>query len=232
MNQSKNSVIFSFANMKGGVGKSTLTTVVSNYIFKETDFNVCICDCDDKQLTIQHWRDKDIENGFREEDNYDIHPIKSKQFPTQVPLLNGNYHFISVDVPGSIMQEGVMSCYAMLDVIFIPFNFNETDFDSTLKFVNEYQAVDKLRQELGFPPTEKYLLFSKIDKRMGYVKQLDAVREQSPLPVLRNLFPYSPAAFGRDSTTARVYKKGDQDTEALCQEVLEILVKQHNNKNS
>ena len=233
MEQAKKPVIFSFGNMKGGVGKSTLTTVLANYIHHASKFSVCICDCDDKQLTIQHWREEDLKKGFKEDDQYDIHPIKSKQFPDQVPQLNNlGYHFVGIDLPGNILQEGVMPSYAMVDLLFVPFNYNETDFDSTLKFLDEYKKVDELRQSLGYPPAEKFMVFSKIDKRMGHVKELDGIRESSVVPILRNFFPYSPAVFGRDATTSQIYKKGDRDTEMLCEELVERLVDVHNKLNS
>ncbi len=231
MKQNK-TVLFTFGNQKGGVGKSTLTTVISNYIDQATDFSVGVADADDKQQTIFHWRQEDIKGGASEDKVYDIHQIKSRQFPDAYPNVDGEYDFMAVDLPGNLLQEGVMRCYALADVVFIPLNYNETDFDSTLRFIEEFRKVDELRSSMGFAPVDKYLVFSKIDKRMGFSKNMEEIRSASPLPVLQNFFPYKSAAFGRDSQTFKIYEPNDSEIQALCKEVLDILSKKRDSLNS
>ena len=41
-----------FATQKGGIGKSTITALVANYIHNVKGFNVAVIDCDEPQHNI------------------------------------------------------------------------------------------------------------------------------------------------------------------------------------
>lgn len=52
-----------FATQKGGVGKSTVTALVANYVHNVMGYNVAVIDCDEPQHSIAGLRDK--ETGSR-----------------------------------------------------------------------------------------------------------------------------------------------------------------------
>mgnify|MGYP002712891991 CR=1 FL=1 len=48
-----------FATQKGGVGKSTVTALVANYVHNVMGLNVAVIDCDEPQHSIAGLRDKE-----------------------------------------------------------------------------------------------------------------------------------------------------------------------------
>ena len=48
-----------FATQKGGVGKSTVTALVANYVHNVMGYNVAVIDCDEPQHSIAGLRDKE-----------------------------------------------------------------------------------------------------------------------------------------------------------------------------
>lgn len=50
-----------FATQKGGIGKSTITALVANYIHNVKGFNVAVIDCDEPQHNIADLRDEEME---------------------------------------------------------------------------------------------------------------------------------------------------------------------------
>ncbi len=82
----KEGIIISFANQKGGVGKSTITTILPGYLHstgKEYGFK----DADDSQSTLTRLRNR--EGG--DENDFKIINILSKDVPTRVDFLKKNY---------------------------------------------------------------------------------------------------------------------------------------------
>ena len=60
MNKEMNKETFvAFATQKGGVGKSTVTALVANYVHNVLGRNVAVIDCDEPQHSIAGLRDKE-----------------------------------------------------------------------------------------------------------------------------------------------------------------------------
>ena len=49
-----------FATQKGGIGKSTITALVANYIHNVKGFNVAVIDCDEPQHNIADLRSHEV----------------------------------------------------------------------------------------------------------------------------------------------------------------------------
>ena len=60
MNERINKETFvAFATQKGGVGKSTVTALVANYVHNVMGLDVAVIDCDEPQHSIAGLRDKE-----------------------------------------------------------------------------------------------------------------------------------------------------------------------------
>ena len=55
-------VIVTFANQKGGVGKSAFTVLVASILHYQKGLKVGVVDCDSPQHSISRMRDRDIES--------------------------------------------------------------------------------------------------------------------------------------------------------------------------
>jgi chromosome partitioning protein len=222
-------VLFSFGNQKGGVGKSTLTSVIANYIKSRTDYSIAVVDADEKQGTISRWRERDKAEGLIGDNNYELEKIDSAKFPkAYTEMVYGEFDFVVVDLPGTLMQEGVVQCYTLVDVLFCPFNVVTADVDATNVFLENYlEKVVALRKHLGYE-TKIYGVISKIDKRTSEYKKIKDVRAEFvkhfPIPLLQSVFPYAPSFFGRNANTAIDYSRENKEMEQFCKEVFDILL--------
>ncbi|MFN4083967.1 MAG: ParA family protein [Bacteroidia bacterium] len=221
--------IINIGNQKGGVGKSTITSLIANYLHLKTDYSVCVIDADDLQGTLSHFRNKDLENGHKEENLYDLIKINSKDFPkTYMNAIMGEYDFVFVDLPGNLKQQGVIQAYAMADYIFIPTSLTPADLDSTLKFVDYYDKdILPVRSKAGFSKPVIKAFLNKINPRTLEYKQFDLNREVYTNPeFLEGFIPYSEVTFGRNANTAEIYSgNGNKDFNRFCEELISVITK-------
>lgn len=248
----KSTVLFAFGNQKGGVGKSTLSMVFMNYLHKEFGerYTCSAVDADDLQRTFLGFRIRDLEIA-REDDRgqkksevnlwkevmekeneyglYHVIPVSSQFFREEyIDRYVGTVDFMAIDLPGTLKQPGVMESYSVVDVLFIPLNPFDADVESTYRFLELYAEVDKMRKEAGILPVEKYIVLSKFDRKLAFDRE--AFSKKFDVPILENVFSYSPAAFGRDSNTILRFKKSptDKDTPFLMDEIFQILERRYN----
>ena len=149
MENKKNTKVIVFGNQKGGVGKSTLTSLFANYLHIDTDEIICVVDADDKQMSLQNTRKKEITEGADDEKLYNLIQINSIDFPsTYENSLKGEFDYIFVDLPGNLKQPGVLDTFIYTDYLFIPTSLSSFDLDSMSIFVDLYDDVIKKRKEI------------------------------------------------------------------------------------
>lgn len=127
-----------FANVKGGVGKSSLTIVSANYLSQKS--NVVIVDCDLLQKTCYTaWI-------MSENPNYDVitfDPGSDEKAWASLAKDIDNYDYVFFDIPGTIFQEGVITLLNMMDKLVLITKCSPKDLSSTQKFIEEVIADNK-----------------------------------------------------------------------------------------
>ena len=223
-------LLISFANQKGGVGKSTLTSVYANYLSNKGDKSVVVCDCDDLQQTLVNKRERDKGNGIDASDMYDILAIKSSDFEKQyTSLFKGNVDVCFLDLPGNLMQSGVIASYFHADVLIIPTSLSSDDIDSTLKFYSKYtEKVLPLRK--GLPLVKIIGVLNKVDKSSLEYKEFIKQKAHFPIKFMENVLPQAPVTFQRNSTTISDYTmnkktKGEEIdiVKTFCEELDQLI---------
>jgi len=247
-------VLFAFGNQKGGVGKTTLSTIFGNYLhqvhgkdfkfagvdgdYQKSYFTLRVRDLDVKKDGIE---DSDLHKLVfkteKELDLYHIYQVSSEGFKDEfIDKFNGNFDYMVIDLPGNLKQKGVMDSYMPVEVLFTPLNpMSDNDIESTITFLDRYKEVDKMRQEAGLEPCEKYIISSKRDRRFAFNKEEFRKKfENFDVKFLEEEFPYSPVSFGQNVNTLLEYKKNlkDKETEQLCIKLFEILENKYNTINS
>jgi cellulose biosynthesis protein BcsQ len=224
--------LISFGNMKGGVGKSTLTSVLANYIFNKQEQTVVVCDCDDKQTSLVKERETDIELGNDPEDLYQILSIKSADFEKQyIDMIDGNVDICLLDLPGNLMQKGVIQSYFHADIIIIPTSLSKKDFDSSLAFFNEYSTtLEPLRLKNNLPPIKFYGVLNKVEKTSLEYKEFVKIKNELPFHFLDTVLSYAPVTFQRNASTVNDFSlikktKGvEKDiVKEFCEELMSLI---------
>jgi len=227
----KNTKFIIIGNQKGGVGKSTMTSVMANFIANNTSLKVLVFDCDDLQETLYKKRHREME--FLKENNlrlkneaYQIVKVNSNEFKNVVSKYEGDYDFIFIDVPGNLKQTGVIECYLAADYIFMPTDITEQDMDSTISFYNEVdkKIIPIRRQEKLV--TVIYAFLNKINKVTRTYKEFDSYKDQLPFNFLNTHIGYSSVTFGDKFSTISDYSfmKGKENLlDNLCIEIMEVV---------
>ena len=122
-----NNIIITFANQKGGVGKTTLCTLFANYLVAHRKKVVAI-ECDD-QKTISFRRKTDLQKYKDVTIPYNIQPFNIAN-ATNVQNLMTNLRkmqgVILIDAPGNLTQQGPIPIFANSDYIICPFQYEVT----------------------------------------------------------------------------------------------------------
>ncbi len=184
--KSNMSRVISFISQKGGVGKSTVTTLIANLFFFKHQLSIAIVDADFPQNSISKRREKElriIKKKKRLEHTYhkiyhDLKPypiIKTnlESCAEVIRELKIEYDYIFVDVAGSLNQEGIIPFLREVNYFYIP--ILQDDF-STLSALELYmQLTTKIK-----PVSEEFrsckLFFNKVpakNKMVGIRKNFE-----------------------------------------------------------
>ena len=142
-----------FATQKGGVGKSTVTALVANYIHNVMGIDVAVIDCDEPQHSIAGLRDK--ETALIEK-NDSLKAVACEHFRKSgrkgFPIVRSNAvqalddadsllsekgyqpEIVFFDLPGTLKSDGVIKTLSQMDYIFTPVSADRF-VESALQFV-------------------------------------------------------------------------------------------------
>ena len=135
--------IILFANQKGGVGKTTICGLFSNYLADTRKVSLLVVDADPQQTFANRRKD----DSRRQKDipyNVQSVTIKDASSTRNIMLtLRGLEGTTIIDTPGSLTQEGMKELLANADYIVCPYHYDLNTIDSTRAFI---LAVLRLKQ--------------------------------------------------------------------------------------
>ena len=140
--------IITFANQKGGVGKSTLTMLFANYLCWKKQ-NVCIIDTD-LQQTIVLMRKGDLD-FYGCEAPYSIQAFPVSDIYTTGKLMKNARQFdgiVLIDAPGNLNQDGLIPILTESDFIVCPFKYDKPTISSTITFVKAIKQLERKNEEM------------------------------------------------------------------------------------
>lgn len=196
--------IIVIGNLKGGVGKSTLTSLYATYIHNVLKKRVVVIDADDLQHTIETIRKVETEAGADPAKLYPVLPSNSIDAPDWLDKLIQDFDYIFIDLPGNLKQEGVVKSLSMADLIIIPTSLSREDLDSTGKFLKIlYDQIIPARKSVGME-TEVYGILYKVRKRGKEYKEFVKEIEEMPIKFFSEVVPNSEVLKRQTSTYANV----------------------------
>jgi len=131
--------IIAIASEKGGVGKTTLSIMLSTNLFHLFKKKVVLMDVDDPQYSVFKKRNRELNlidlNQLKELDNYPIEKVSVNNIKEKILAYYGTVDYIIVDFHGGLTAE-VVQGLMFVEHIFIPFDHDELEIESTLFFYN------------------------------------------------------------------------------------------------
>ena len=192
-----------FANLKGGVGKSTLTNWAAVNFYHNTDCSVLVLDGDMKQQSIVKCRNRNEaeykgETPWEDVPMYDLLPMEASNFLNKyLDVIDGNYDIVLFDVPGSVESDDILNAYMMADVIIVPSSHGDMDIDSSneiIEFIKNTVIPKRKAKDLD---TQVYWLLNKVSMQLKSVKEIIETAETDPMfegiPLMKSYIPNLPA---------------------------------------
>ena len=125
--------VISFANQKGGSGKTTLSVNLS-VLWSNSGYKVAVIDAD-AQHSLTHWLEA-RKKYYGEDDigitsyNFDVRNLKE-----EIKQIKRKYNFIIIDSPPSITFDTIQIIKAS-DRVFVPVQPSPLDLMATVPFLN------------------------------------------------------------------------------------------------
>lgn len=147
--ENENSVkVISFANQKGGVGKSTLTVMTANYLANK-NYRVLVIDADYQGSILQLRKQDKAELGEEHRFPYDVVYCPAVHLDEKLDEMADDYDVIFVDMPGQSYGEGLSKLLTLLDYAFIPVKTGDTDVFSSVDFMENIFTASSIRKQCG-----------------------------------------------------------------------------------
>lgn len=161
-------VIVTFANQKGGVGKTSLCVTFANYLVMK-GVRVVVIDCD-FQHSILKCRKVDLKHYGEELIPYEVwshEPNSSEAMITLIEKLHNDpgIDVVLMDSPGSLKADGLVPMFVNSDIIAVPFHYDLVTVPSTASFL---MFLDRLRKAVGSRMKARLFIIPNLhDNRVG-----------------------------------------------------------------
>jgi len=201
-----------FANQKGGVGKSTLATILASYMYFRRDHGVVFIDADHPQHSTKKLRtrelarfkeDEALMKAFSETGKDQIYPIAESRmvdvFDRPAPDRPSTFEKASlpkigadtviIDTPGSVAIEGLGTILRNVDRVVIPLEPEEMSLMSSAEFVGALFRIASSQQQAIRP----IAFWNKVTLRSHHetIDTQNKVFRAAGIHVLENYIPYS-----------------------------------------
>ena len=172
----------SFSTQKGGVGKSTFTTLVASLLHYRMGYNVAVMDCDYPQYSLHRMREQDLKTVMNNEHfkkaahrqfselNKKAYPIiqckpnepleKAQQLIAETPF---PIEVILFDMPGTVNTAGILTLLAQMHHIFSPITADRVVIESTLSFTEVLSNIIAKNTESAIKSV--HLFWNQVDGR-------------------------------------------------------------------
>lgn len=182
METTKKPLKISFSTQKGGVGKSTLTTLMGSVLHYRLGYQVAIMDCDYPQHSLFNMRERDkktiMQNEYHKKAamkqfqtiNKKAYPIikcmaenaqeSAEEFLSQSEVTPDIIFF---DLPGTVNTKGVLTTLKAMDFIFCPITADRLIVESTLSFSKAFLELPQMAN--GHNRQALWLFWSQVDGR-------------------------------------------------------------------
>lgn len=182
MDSRHKTVFIAFSSQKGGVGKSTFTTLVASTMHYRLGYNVAVFDADFPQHSLVRMKTRDLamvmENEALKRQAYRLfNTINKKAYPILQhkadSVLEAAHEFVGTssvpvdvvffDLPGTVNTPGILKALSGMNHIFTPITADRLVMESTLIFTQLLQDVIMKKGETSIATIN--LFWNQVDGR-------------------------------------------------------------------
>ena len=182
MDTKKKPLFIAFSSQKGGVGKSTFTTLLASTMHYRLGYNIAVFDADFPQHSLMKMKTRDLAMVM---ENEALKKLAYKQFTTinkkAYPImqhkagsvLDAAHEFVNAssvpvdvvffDLPGTVNTPGILKALAGMHHIFTPITADRVVMESTLIFTQLLQDVIMKKGETSIETIN--LFWNQVDGR-------------------------------------------------------------------
>lgn len=182
METKKETLKISLSTQKGGVGKSTLTTLLASVLHYRLGYNVLVLDCDFPQHSLLNMRERDkktimVNDYHKKAAMKQFQTINKKAYPiikckAENALDEASTYIgqsvivpdvVFFDLPGTANTKGVLTTLKSMDFIFSPITADRLVLESALSFAKAFLQLPHL--EDGNVQQTMWLFWNQVDGR-------------------------------------------------------------------
>jgi chromosome partitioning protein len=164
-------MVIIIGNQKGGVGKTTLTALLANFLTVTKGHNGIVLDMDYQQSISQKFeRAKILEN----EEPYEVLAYSLQHFPLMEKTIRDNPEdIVLIDLPGKLDDDGLIRVFKAADIAICPFSYDEFSFESTVPFALVLKKINPQVQVLFIPnrvkANVKYEIKAEVNEQLNQI---------------------------------------------------------------
>lgn len=182
MKTKKQPTVIAFSTQKGGVGKSTFTSLLASVLHYRLGHQVAVFDCDFPQYSLLQMRERDLKMVMQNEvfkkmahkqfttinkKAYPVFQSKTDQVLEEMEAYINSAELVPdvifLDLPGTVNTAGILRTLANVNYIFSPITADRVVLESTLSFTEVLTNVLMKENQTGIKGI--YLFWNQVDRR-------------------------------------------------------------------
>lgn len=216
--------IIAVANLKGGVGKSTMSQNLGVFLAK-SGHSVCIVDTDTEQKSTIEWNERRSKTGLQQ---IPVFLFDEKSLAAKASEEADNFDFVIID--GSpALSEITTKIVLIADLVIVPVMPSGNDFGALEKFLVRYNDTRAIQKRRGIETAQLGIVMNNYDAKTIVNRTIHQAIEQLGVHIfetkLAHRVAYREANLTGQSVCELSDKKAYSEIENIAREALALLKK-------